>query len=94
MKQFSNLNVQFLPNKLIMKEKTCEGCGAVYSTMSYAEELKPENLCSACTIKYLYEHYRLNSDNPRAISIAPYYGIEIGKFRRAYQTYPKELVTA
>ena len=94
MKQLPTFIVQFHPNKLMMKEKTCDGCGAVYSTMSYAEELKPQNLCSVCTVKYLYEHYRLNSDNPRAISIAPYYGIEIGKFRRAYQTYPKELVTA
>lgn len=77
-----------------MKEKTCEGCGDVYKTMSYAEELKPENLCPECTIKYLYEHYRLNSVSARTASIAPYYGHEFGKFRRAIQTYPKELVTA
>jgi hypothetical protein len=62
--------------------------------MSYSDELKPDNLCSACTVKYLYENYRLNGTGGKTKSIAPYYGIELGKFRRAIQTYPKKMVSA
>lgn len=94
MKHLDILVVQDIPKKLVMKEKKCESCGNVYKMVSYAEELKPNNLCSACTVKYLYERYHTNGNSRQEISIAPYYGIEVGKFRRAIQTYPKKLVTA